>query len=126
MSSRAQIVEAALGVKVPKQYENFLNKYGIYRAFGIEVFGIDDSLLSYDGIPCVIGATEKGRSIDNYPHRLLVLYYTGFEDEFICLDTENEKIYSMSRYTGNHKIADSFNEWFNRDILSRSKKQKRT
>ncbi len=78
MPSRAQIVEAALGVKVPKQYERFLNKYGIYRAFGIEVFGIDDSLLNYDGIPCVIGATKKARNEDNYPHRFLVLHYTGF------------------------------------------------
>ena len=125
MPSKAQIVEAALGVKVPKQYERFLNKYGIYRTFGIDVFGIDDDLLSYEGIPCVIGATKIYRKEYNYPHRLLVLQYTGFEDEFVCLDTENEKIYIMSRYTGNRKIADSFDEWFNRDILSESKKKKR-
>jgi hypothetical protein len=124
MPSRAQIVEAALGVKVPKQYERFLNQYGIYRTFGIEVFGIDDDLLSYEGIPCVIGATKIYRKEYSYPHRLLVLHYTGFEDEFICLDTENEKIYAMSRYTGNRKIADSFDEWFNRDILPRRKKKK--
>ena len=124
MPSRTQIVADALGVNVPKQYERFLNKYGIYRTFGIEVFGIDDDLLSYEGIPCVIGATKKRRSVDNYPHRLVVLYYTGFEDEFICLDTENEKIYAMSRVFGNRKIADSFDEWFNRDILPRRKKKK--
>ena len=120
MPSRAQIVEAALGVRVPKQYERFLNKYGIYRAFGIQVFGIDDDLLTYEGIPCVIGATKKRRSVDNYPHRFLVLHYTGIEDEFICLDTENEKIYALSECFGNRKIADSFDEWFERDILAES------
>ena len=125
MPSRAQIVEATLGVKVPRQYERFLSKYGIYRTFGIEVFGIDDDLLSYEGIPCVIGATKIYRKEYNYPHRLLVIHYTGLEDEFICLDTENEKIYAMSRVFGNRKIADSFDEWFNRDILSESKKKRR-
>ncbi len=125
MPSRAQIVEAALGVKVPEQYRRFLEKYGIYRAFGIEVFGIDDDLVSYDGIPCVIGATQKRRSVDNYPHRFLVLRYNGIEDEFICLDTEDEKIYAMSWVFGNRKIADSFDEWFNRDILPRAKKKKK-
>jgi hypothetical protein len=73
----------------------------------------------------IIGATKIYRKEYSYPHRLLVIHYTGFEDEFICLDTENEKIYSMSRYTGNRKIADSFDEWLNRDILPRVKKKKR-
>jgi hypothetical protein len=126
MPSRAQIVQEALGIRVPQQYERFLNKYGIYEAPGIEVFGISDNLINYDGIPCVIGATKLYRKEYGYPHRLLVLHYTGFEDEFICLDTENEKIYSMSRYTGNRKIADSFDEWFNRDILPRARKKKKT
>lgn len=120
MPSRAHIVEAALGIKVPKQYERFLDKYGIYRAFGIEVFGIDDTLLTYEGIPCVIGATRIYRKEYDYPHRFLVLHYTGIEDEFICLDTENEKIYSLSVCFGNHKVADSFDEWFERDILAES------
>lgn len=35
----------------------------------------------------------------------------------ICLDTENEKVYSISRVFGNQKIADSFDEWFSRDII---------
>lgn len=32
----------------------------------------------------------------------------------------------MSRVFGNRKIADSFDEWFNRDILPRAKKKKKT
>jgi hypothetical protein len=47
----------------------------------------------------------------------LVIHHTGIEDEIICLDTENEKVYSISGEFGNHKIADSFDEWFERDII---------
>jgi len=122
MLSRKQIVEKALGVRVPTQYGIFLEKYGIYRAPGVEVFGVNDELLSYDGMPCVIGATELRRRRHGLPHRFIALHYTGIEDEFICLDTEDEKIYSISRWLGDRKIADSFDEWFTRDILGRRTK----
>jgi len=117
MSSRKEIVEKELGLKVPAQYEAFLNKYGIYDPPGVEVYGIRDSLLHYDGIPCVIGITRIYRRDDALPHRFLVIHHTGIEDETICLDTEDEKIYSISHEFGNHKIADSFDEWFARDII---------
>jgi len=117
MSSGKEIVEQELGVKVPTQYEAFLEKYGIYDPPGVEVYGISDSLLRYDGIPCVIGATKIYRRDDSLPHRFLVIHHTNIEDEIICLDTENEKIYSISRVFGNRKIADSFDEWFERDII---------
>lgn len=116
MASRKSIVETELAVKVPKQYEAFLNKYGIYEAAPLEVYGITESLLSYDGIPCVIGATRIYRKY-GVPHRFLVLHHTGIEDEIVCLDTVNEKVYSVSRLLGTRIIADSFNEWFARDIL---------
>ena len=41
MSSRKEIVERELGVKVPDQYGAFLEKYGIYNAPGVEVYGIN-------------------------------------------------------------------------------------
>jgi len=117
MPSRKEIVEKELGVKVPAEYAAFLDRYGIYSAPGVEVYGIDDKLLHYDGIPCVIGATRLFRRGDDLPHRFLVIHHTGVEDEIICLDTENGKIYSFSIDFGNHKIADSFDEWFQRDII---------
>jgi hypothetical protein len=117
MASRQEIVEQELGVKIPAQYAAFLEKYGIYDPPGVEVYGITDNLLHYDGIPCVIGATKIFRRDEGLPHRFLVIHHTGVEDELICLDTENEKVYSISRDFGNHKIADSFDEWFERDII---------
>jgi hypothetical protein len=117
MSSRKEIVERELGVKVPTQYEAFLEKYGIYDPPGVEVYGITDNLLHFDGIPCVIGATKNCRRLEGLSHRFLVIHHTGIEDEIICLDTENGKVYSFSQDFGNHKIADSFDEWFERDII---------
>jgi len=119
MSQRKEIVEKELNVRVPEQYAAFLDKYGIYDPPGVEVYGINENLLRYDGVPCVIGVTKKYRKRYGMPHRFLVIQYSGFEDEMICLDTENEKVYAISRYLGNREIADSFNEWFERDILSR-------
>ena len=61
MLSRTETVEKELEVEVPAQYAAFLEKYGIYDPpgiAGIEVYGINEKLLSYGGIPCVIGATE--------------------------------------------------------------------
>jgi hypothetical protein len=109
-------------VRVPDQYADFLDNYGIYHAPGIEVFGMSNRLSDYDGMPCVIGATKIRRTRHFLAHRYLVLYYTGTEDEFVCLDTEDERVYSVSWVFGNRKIADSFDEWFQRDILEASSK----
>jgi hypothetical protein len=117
MSFRKEIVERELGLMLPEQYSAFLEKYGIYEDTGVEVYGMSDRLLGYHGLPCVIGATEKARQTDGLPHRFLVVEHTGVEDEMIRLDTENEKVYSISRVFGNRKIADSFDVWFERDII---------
>ncbi len=124
MPSRKEIVERELEVKVPEQYAAYLEKYGIFHAIEVEVYGMSDTLLRYDGIPCVIGATEKYREVENLPHRFLVLQHTGLEDEMICLDTEDEKVYSISWMFGNEKIADSFDEWFQKDIVEWSKRKR--
>jgi len=123
MASRKEIVERELGVKVPEQYAIFLDKYGIFEATGIEVYGISDSLLRYDGIPCVIGATAMYRRDENLPHRFLVLCTTGDEDEIMCLDTEDEKVYSVNWVLGTRKCADSFDEWFEKDIIQYMKER---
>jgi hypothetical protein len=96
MHSRKEIVERELGVKVPDQYAAFLEKHGIFNAFGIEVYGISDDLSTYDGIPCVIGATKMYRRDDALPHRFLVLENVGVDGIITCLDTEDEKVYSIS------------------------------
>jgi len=122
MPSRKDIVEKELRVKIPPDYAAFLEKYGIYSAHGEEVYGINESLLRYDGSPCVIGATNIHRRNEGLPHHFLVIQHTGIEDETICLNTKNGKVYALSWVFGNRKIADSFDEWFQRDIIEYCKK----
>lgn len=121
MPSRTEIVEKALGVKVPEQYSVFLETRGDFKTYGIEVYGMGPKLLRYDGIPCVIGATEIYRRDENLPHRFLVIQTSGYEDELMCLDTEDGTVHAISRYLGNRKVADSFDEWFQRDIIEFSR-----
>jgi len=125
MSSRKEIVERELQVKVPAQYEAFLEKYGIYDVGPIEVCGIREDLLGYDGIPCVIGATQIYRRDEGLPHRFLVIHNTGIEDEYVCLDTVNERVYAFSIDFGDREIANSFDDWFERDILEYQKERDR-
>jgi len=121
MLSRTEIVERALEVEIPAQYAAFLEKYGIYDPPGIEVYGINEKLFHYNGIPCVIGATESCRKY-GLPHRFLVVFHTGYEAEVACLDTENGQMYAIELARGrNIKIADSFDEWFDQEILHPSK-----
>ena len=122
-ASRKEIVEQELGIKVPDQYAAYLEKYGIFHAFGIEVYGISDDLLNYDGIPCVIGATKKLRKSEGLPHRFLVIESIGVDGIITCLDTEDEKVYSISYVYGDEKLADSFDEWFQKDIIEYSKRE---
>jgi len=117
MPSRKEIVERELGVRVPEQYGAYLEKYGIFNSHGREIYGISDSLLNYDGSPCVIGVTQIFRRDEGLPHRFLVIENIGVDGVIICLDTEDEKVYQISRVYGDCKISDSFDEWFEKEVL---------
>jgi hypothetical protein len=106
-----ELVEKELGVGLPTDYIEFLNKYGIYEDDGIEIYGIDDEVKDINKIPCVIGATKTFRTESNLPHHYIAIQHTGYEDELICLDTKSGTIHSLS-FEGEKKIADSFREWF--------------
>ncbi len=116
MSERQQMVADELGVSIHSDYANFLQKYGIYERDGLEIYGINDEIVDINKIPCVIGATKILRKAINLPKAFLVIQHTGYEDEIICLDAESGAIYRVSDQK-KQKIADSFSEWFNRDIL---------
>jgi hypothetical protein len=104
-------------VKIPSQYAAFLEKYGIYEHGSCEVYGVHENLLHFEGVPCVIGATRNGRRFRKLSHRFLLIHHTGVEDEIICLDTESGEVWAFSQDFGDRKIADSFDEWFDRDII---------
>ena len=124
MSSRKRLVQKELGVILPDQYVTFLNKYGVYQDPPFEVYGVRESMLGHDGVPSVIGVTRFHRRLDGLPHHLIVIHHTCIEDEFVCLDTLDGKVYAFSRVFGDRKIADSFDEWFERDIIERLKEMR--
>jgi len=124
MSKRKRLVENELGVILPRQYADFLKKYGVYRDAPLEVYGVTESMIHHHGVPSVIGATRIFR-LEGLPHRFIVIHDTGMEDEYVCLDTHDGKVYAFSRVFGNRKLADSFDEWFKRDIIEYSKEIKK-
>lgn len=123
MASRREIVEYELGVRLPDQYARYLEEYGIYDVGGDEVYGIHEELLGYDGIPCVIGGTRLWREIHGYAEHFIMLQATGFESEVILLDTQSGEVF-LCGFWGMHKIADCFDEWFEKEILARHREWK--
>ncbi len=118
MSVRRDKVEKELGVNIPSDYANFLDEYGTYEEDDVEIYGLDDEVIDINKIPCVIGATKILREAIDLPERFLVIQHTGYEGEIICLDTKSGAIYLISDHKQD-RIADSFSEWFNRDILGK-------
>lgn len=57
------------------------------------------------------------RHKDGLAEHFLVIHYAGYEGEIVLLDTTDGSVHLM-RYGKIHKIADSFNEWFEKEILS--------
>jgi hypothetical protein len=111
MNNRKQTVEHALGVIIPADYADFLNRYGIYEVDGVEVYGLDDEVIDTEKIPCVIGATKIMRGHVRIPHSFLAIRHTGYEDEVIFLDAESGAVYSIL-FGELKRISDSFGEWF--------------
>lgn len=118
MRSREKIVERELGVRLPEDYKLFLRTRGIYEYPGGEVYGITEDIIDLGKIPCVVGATRNARKLYGLPNHYVVIAYTGFEDEMVCLDTPTGQVYVLSLGEYN-KIADSFDEWFSKEIIGR-------
>lgn len=73
--------EIALGVKFPRSYKQFLERYGC-GVFGREIYGITPS---NSGIPSAIWYTLKIRKEGYIPDWMVIV---SDEDEYIfCLDT---------------------------------------
>jgi hypothetical protein len=77
---------------------------------------LDEDLRGWDGVPSVIGATKLAREQDNLADHFLLIHETGWEGELVLLDTRDETIHLMA-YGTIRKIADSFDEWFERYAL---------
>jgi hypothetical protein len=110
MTKRSSFVEQNLGVKLPSDYADFLNEYGIVEIDGLEIFGYCDCIQDIEKIPCVIGATRLYRPLYDLEDHLIVLGATGYEEILFVLDTQNGKVYETG-FDWRHQIADSFDQW---------------
>ena len=116
--TRAEIVEKALGVTLPRDYVAFLERYGCYEGEGGEVYGYDDEIIDVDQLPCVIGATRL--LWQDYPElakTYVSVHFTGAENEQVILNTITGEIYMITD-EGKVKIAHSFHQWFDSEILA--------
>ncbi|MFD0769397.1 SMI1/KNR4 family protein [Bacillus sp. CGMCC 1.60114] len=75
--------EERLNVKFPISYKTFLQRYGTGDIFGEEIYGLG---VENTGIPSVIWITENLRKENNLPKNYLVIYATGYDFEYYCLD----------------------------------------
>lgn len=103
-------LEAALGINLPHEYKDFINKIGVISDGGLEIFGyingIDES-----SIPCVIAATKLYKN--DYPlitEDELVIQFDDYLNKPVLLNINDGSIYSVDEKEKN-KINSSFNVW---------------
>ena len=110
--------EEILGVKFPKSYFMFLEKYGAGDIAGIEIYGIiKDPEIDGIGVPNGIWYTQNLRKEYDLPKEYVVVSETGYGPYYI-IDTslKNEEgespVYMWE--VGNQKVKefDSFAEFF--------------
>jgi len=109
--------EQILGVKFPRSYTMFLEKYGVAGIFGFEIYGIIKDPATDEGcVPNGIWYTLIERKESKLPHDYIVIGDTG-EGSLYVIDTaqkdENAEspvlIWDASGET--EQIADSFGEF---------------
>jgi len=93
MTNRSAFVELNLGVKLPFDYADFLNKKGMMEIDGLEIFGYCECIQDIEKIPCVIGATRLYRPLYQLEDHHIVLGASGYEEILFVLDIQNGKIY---------------------------------
>ncbi|WP_163531994.1 SMI1/KNR4 family protein [Helicobacter suis] len=96
-------------MKLPKEFEEYLEKYGHFDLEGLEIFGKLENG-DIENLPSYEAATKLYKQ--DYPllDDEIVIY---FDDYLNCIVTLNEKneVFRVE-FEDRVKIADSFQEWF--------------
>ena len=98
-----------INLNVPKEYKDFIEKYGIISQDGIEIYGILEHI-DNELIPSVIAATKLYKDNYHLKDSEIVISFDDFLNCPVVLD-ENTVVYNVF-LNKKEKIADSFNEWF--------------
>ncbi len=109
--------EDILGIKFPKSYSLFLQKFGAGDIAGIEIFGIiKDPTTDGQSIPNGIWLTLDLRERLNLQKEYLVVSETGYGpyyviDTSITNESSESPVYMWSVSYKKEKVADSFGEF---------------
>jgi len=94
----------------PKEYQEFIEKYGIFSKSGVEVYGLKEGM-DNETIPSVIAATKLYAKNYDIKDNEWVIAFDDFENMPIILTSDN-KIYKITDENERIQIADSFSKWF--------------
>ena len=98
-----------INLNVPKEYKDFIEKYGIISQDGIEIYGILEHI-DNELIPSVIAATKLYKDNYHLKDSEIVISFDDFLNCPVVLDNDNF-VYNV-HLDKKEKIANSFNEWF--------------
>jgi len=115
MSKRVKAIENNLQVKLPLEYQIFINDLGLISDGSCEIFGyIED--IDIEKIPCVIGATKLyKKDYKNIFDQDIVISFDDLKNSPIILNTENGCVYLVS-FDEKSQINLSFENWLNQTM----------
>jgi uncharacterized membrane protein len=127
MGSFADYASQALGVRLTEDYAGFMEKYG-KRLSEDPLHG--ESWLRGLGSPAfVVGTTRAFRSrMSNFRMENVVIGYVGIKtmivnkvpeeiDEYLMLDTRDGSVLAVDSFGATNRIAGSFDEWIEPELL---------
>lgn len=111
MKASAQL-ELLLGVSLPEDYREFINKIGYLSLDNIstEIYGYKPDF-DIEKLPCVVAATKLNKEDYRLQNYEIVISHTGFEDYIVVLDTVSGSVFELNLTEDKKKLANSFAIW---------------
>lgn len=110
--------EAALGLRFPPSYRQFLLELGCGDVGGFEVYGVVDEDFAHSAVPDAIWLTLEERQSNGLDPRFVIIGTLG-DGSYDCLDTahldaagEAPVVQLSADFEDPVKLADSFGEFF--------------
>ncbi len=127
MESFADYASQALGVRFPEDYAGFMESHG--KRLSEDPIHAESWVRGLGSPDFVIGTTLAFRSrISNFRKENVVIGYVGIKnvivnkvpeqiDEYLMLDTRDGRVLAVDTFGATNKIAGSFEEWIEPELL---------
>lgn len=134
MGSFVENAAKALGVKFPKEYSVFMEKYG--KKLAADPIEQESWISGLGNSDFVVGTTQAFRAgIPGFSMENVVIGYLGIKrivinrayeeiDNYVMLNTQDGKILSVDSLGVREIIADGFDEWIGPELLRAKLKEK--